>query len=123
MRTIETAKIARLSFASMMTIAILTLMFNLIAIQGASAEEVLVTAPIKQVVNAVDKNGNPYTRLTIEEPKSLNGVKYNMPVTVMIFASSGVDGSSLKEGDTFKAICSKSEYRGRMNYQAIALIE
>ena len=94
----------------------------LIVNPNAYAEDVLVESKIINMSVKIDKNGNEYVRFIIKETKELNGLTYQADTAVMAFQTSVIAAKKLSEGDTLKAICSKNEYKGRLNYNIIQIL-
>jgi len=100
-------------------IAILTicgLLFGSIAL----AEDMVLTAKIASVTEAVDKNGNDYVRFIINEARTMNGINYNVGVPVMAFGPTVEQAKTYKEGDVLKAIVKKREWQSRESYTILA---
>ncbi len=96
---------------------------NLCAFAYAMAADEIMSFKATSVVNAKDKNGNPYTRVIAEVQAQLNGVSYTKGVPVMFFSPAADKASAIKNGQTVKAIVQKGEYRGRDSYQGVAVLE
>lgn len=88
----------------------------------ATAGEKILTATAESVVTKLDKNGNEYTRIIVQEGKTLQGIAYNVGVPVMFFGQTNQAGSQIAEGDSFKCIVSENLYNGRKNYSVITVI-
>ena len=88
----------------------------------AMAEDVLIDKPIQKIENALDKNGNPYVRIIVNEMRTLNGVEYEVGVAVMAFSSTVSAVKSLKEGDTLKAICASRLYKENRSYTILKVL-
>ena len=89
----------------------------------AFAKDIMMTVPVKQVVEKIDKNGAPYKRIVFTQDAELNGVKYQKSAIMMVFADQIDMIADLKAGDQLKCIASTSEYKGRTSYTLQAVIE
>ena len=89
----------------------------------ASAQDVLLNAKIQDVVTALDKNGNEYVRVIVNEERTLQGISYNVGVPVMAFGPQVEKAKGLKTGSVLKAICDKREVRGKVSYTVLKLIQ
>lgn len=90
---------------------------------GASAADKILNTTVEQSAVKLDKNGNEYVQLIIKEDRNLNGIDYKTDVVVMCFGSSVMSAKNLKAGDALKAIVAENEYRGRLNYNMVAIIQ
>ncbi|GAG70842.1 unnamed protein product, partial [marine sediment metagenome] len=54
--------------------------------------------------------------------RKLKGVEYSTGVAVMAFRDHAAQLSSLKDGDTLKAICAEREYNGRKSYTILHVV-
>jgi hypothetical protein len=105
-------------------IAIFTIIMCSVMAHPALAEDQILTAKIQQIEQKLDKNGNQYCRIFIEEQKELSGIQYRTSTAVMGFGASLVEQmKSLKKGDTIKAVVATNEYKGRTSYNVLALIQ
>ena len=88
----------------------------------AIAADKLLDVKITNAVEKVDKNGNPYMRLSFDEEKTLGATKYNESKTIMVFSDKLglVKALDIKAGSNLKAVCSENEYKGRMGYVLVA---
>jgi len=107
----------------MKKIIVLLLVATFALIGIANAAEKLVTAPVKSVTIANDKNSNEYVRLIVNEERELNGIKYSVGIPVMAFGETAAAVKSMKEGDTFKGVCQERSFQGRDSYTLIKLLE
>ena len=104
------------------TVLAVIMAFVFFMVTPAIAGDVLIDAKVQSVTKAVDKNGNSYVRLIIDETRKLKGVDYSTGVPVMAFGDHAAQLSSLKDGDTLKAICAEREYQGRKSYTILKVI-
>ena len=87
-----------------------------------AADQMLDTT-VSDTVKRLDKNGNEYVRVIIDEAKELNGVSYTASTAVMFFGPLVQEAKNLKKGDALKVIASSSEYQGRTSYTAVAFVK
>jgi hypothetical protein len=107
-----------------MAITLMAAMLTLLVSFGvAFAAEELVTGEITQVVQAVDKNGNDYTRLIVTFNRSLQGQDYSVGLPVMAFGALAETAAAKTEGDTLKAICQKRLFNDRESFTIISILE
>lgn len=88
----------------------------------AHAKDMVLDATVQSVTIKPDKNGNDYARLIIQEPRELNGIKYNADVMVMCFGTTVEKAQTFTKGDKFRAIASQNEYRGSTSYRVVQFI-
>ena len=89
----------------------------------AHAEDTVLSVPIKSVIEKIDKNGQPYKRLIVSITASLNGIKYNRSVPLMVFSDMLDQVAEVKAGDQIKCIASVNDYKGRVSYTLQAIID
>ena len=89
----------------------------------AVAKDVVLEGKLTAVMNATDRNGNPYVRAIITEERELNGVKYSAGVPLMFFGEHVAKGQTLQAGDTIKCIASSRNWMGRPSYTYLSAIE
>jgi len=99
--------------------AVLMTMFSFTA-PSAFAAEKMIEAKITNMVESVDRNGNAYIRLIVEENRILQGVKYVIGVPVMAFGTNVEKARTLKIGDTLKALVQEREFNSRQSYTILA---
>lgn len=87
------------------------------------AEDALLNINPTQVVSKIDKNGNPYVQMIIEESRSLSGVDYKTTVPVMFFGELVDQAKAIQPGTPIKVIANKGEYKGRISYTAISIVK
>ena len=90
--------------------------------QPGHAEDMILTAKIEDVVQAVDKNQRPYVRVIVTEQKTLQGISYEVGLPVMAFGSQVERAKTLKKGDTLKAVCDKREANGKTSYTLLKVV-
>ena len=90
---------------------------TMFAVAGqAFATDKMVNSRVDSVVTSLDKNGASYTRLIINENRTLEDQSYTVTVPVMVFGKDAAIASKMKVGDTLKAIIAENEYQGRTSY-------
>ena len=106
-------------------VALLSIMafLSLAFVATAPAKELMLQAPIASAMTKLDKNGNEYVRLIVNESKNLDGVHYTVGTPVMCFGQTVAKAKALSEGDEFKAIVDSRYYKGRKSYTLIAFPE
>jgi len=93
-----------------------------LAATPAMASDKIVKATIDSATTAIDKNGNEYCRLIINEDRKLEGVSYTVGVPVMVFGQAVTKAKSLKAGDQLNCIVASREYRGATSYTLRAFL-
>lgn len=83
---------------------------------SAQAAEKVMDATVDTLTESIDKNGDPYIRIIVQELKEIQGNKYEVGVPVMCFRDTVVKARELSPGDSFKAIVQPREYQGRSSY-------
>jgi len=104
-------------------VAIVALIMALMAPVIALGADSIINSKISNMVEKVDKNGNPYVRFIITEQRKLGGVKYKTGVPVMAFREHAQKAQTYKIGDNLKAVVKYREYQGRESYTIMAFIE
>jgi hypothetical protein len=84
------------------------------------AQDQLLKGKIETATVAIDKNGNQYVRLIVNETRKLQGVSYEVGTAVMAFGSTVTKAKKLKAGDKLSAIVSSRIYQGRKSYTVLA---
>jgi hypothetical protein len=92
------------------------------AIPAFAVDKVLNTQ-IDSATIAIDKNGNQYVRLIINEDRKLQGVEYTVGVPVMAFGNLATQAKALKAGQMLKAVVASREYRGNTSYTIRAFLK
>ena len=95
----------------------------LLSVVPVQAKEMMLTGKITDAVTRLDKNGNEYVRLIIEENKTLDGVNYTVGTPVMCFGQTVAKAKAFSQGDMLKAIVNSRFYQGRKSYTLIAFPE
>ena len=79
----------------------------------ASAEDVILQAKASKImVDRLDKNGNPFTIIFIQEERTLSGVVYTAEAPVFAMGSAKDEAAKVSAGENFKAIVSKRQANG-----------
>ena len=102
---------------------LIAIMLVLAMFATAFGAEELVTGEITDVVQAVDANGNGYTRLIVNFDRKISGTDYTVGLPVMGFGLQAEPAAALVVGQTLKAICSKRTYQDRESYTIIKILE
>lgn len=89
----------------------------------AFAADKQISAKVTSVAEATTKNGDPYVRVIVNEPRKLNGVEYMAGVPVMFFGANVETAKSIREGQTLTAIVAEREYNGGKSYTAQAVVK
>ena len=103
-----------------------TLIALMILIAGmgvAWAEDVMLNVTPEEIVTALDKNGNAYTRMIIPESKTMQGVEYSDSIPLMFFGELADEASAHPEGTPIRVIAKKRTYQGRDSYTALKIIK
>ena len=106
----------------MKRIIFVSLVLMAVVCGSVEAKDVLIDAQITDIVTKLDKNGGEYMRISIPDARELNGVKYSVPVTVMVGKENLKAASTLKAGDTLRAIAEHKVYKGRVSYSLIKIL-
>jgi len=111
-------------FFKVNVLLIAVLIVGLMSITGlASAKDLMLESEITSISIQPDKNGNDYGRIFIQEDRELNGVGYKASVAVMCFGDTVEAAKTYSKGDSFKAVVSTNQYKGRLNYNVIQFIQ
>lgn len=103
--------------------AVLALVCFLMVPTMAMAVDKILNDKIASATTAIDKNGNQYVRIIINEQRKLQGVDYTVGVPVMAFGALAKKAKTLKAGDTLKAVVASREYRGSTSYTIRAFLK
>ncbi len=99
-----------------LSLAIVAILTIIVLVPFAVAAPQVVTGEATDVGVFLDKNGQTYIRIIIQEARSLDGVEYSLGVPAMAFGSAVEAAKLVKVGDTVKMIASPREYQGRTSY-------
>lgn len=113
----------RKSFALSIITALVIMLVLSLSIPTAYAKDVLIEAKVTSVTEALDKNGNPYVRIIVEEARELNGVAYTTGVPVMAFGKIAGQVKGMKVGDALHVIAAKRTFQGRDSYTILKVID
>lgn len=83
----------------------------------------LLNIKATKVVLKTDKTGNPYARIIFKRPTTVSGHKVELDTILMCFNDTYPKAKRLRPGASFKVIAVPSEYKGRINYQAVKFID
>jgi len=113
------------NFTLALAIALSTIIAITFSVSSAYAKDVALEKEIAQMSVKLDKNGDEFVTFRFKEPRTLNGISYNITVPATCFASSGMidQAKQLSEGDMLKVIAKEGEYRGNKSYVILAFIE
>lgn len=89
----------------------------------ALALDKIMNDKIQSATVAIDKNGNKYIRLIVQEERKLQGTSYTIGVPVMVFGNLVEPAKALKAGDTLKAVVASREYQGNTSYTVRAFLK
>ncbi len=98
---------------------------SLMVVGTATAKDIAINMKVSSVTEAVDRNGNAYTRIIVEENRILDGVRYTAGTALMAFGvqHQSVQAADIQAGDTVKAIVSTRTFNGRKSFTLQSLIE
>jgi len=101
----------------MKRITALALVISMLIPAIALAEDVLInTRANKVLADKIDKNGNPFTVIFIQEERTLSGVAYTAETPVFAMGLAKDEAAKVTAGEPFKAIVSKRSVNGDMTY-------
>jgi len=115
-----------MNYATKRILSIITLSVSLVMLISfgiAFGAEEVVTGEITDVVQAVDKNGESYTRLIVTVERTLEGSDYQVGLPFMAFGSQAEPAAALQAGDVLKAICQTRLYQGRESFTIVKILE
>jgi len=126
-RCIEKSRLANLNGGHQMKMFKLlpfaAILAIVLSIAVAYAAEEVVTGEITDVVTAVDKNGNDYTRLIVSMDRTLEGTQYTVGLPIMAFGEHAEPAAALSAGQTLKAICQTRIFQGAESYTIVKILE
>ena len=91
--------------------------------QSVCPEGCTISGTISSITTAIDKNGQPYTRLITTFNRSLHGYDYTVDLPVMAFDQNAEPAAALQQGEPLKAIVQNRNFEGRESYTIIRLID
>jgi hypothetical protein len=89
----------------------------------AAAAEKIVEVQIDGMVTKLDKNGNEYSRLIVQETRKISGMPYQIGIPTMAFGAHNTVLKSKKQGDTVKLIVAEKIYNGSPTYTVLGFAE
>jgi hypothetical protein len=89
----------------------------------AVAKDMKISGKVTDVVEASDRNGNPYTRIILAEKRTLQGVEYDAGVPAMAFGEVKSQVAQVKAGDTITFIGSVRYFNGGKSYTILQLLQ
>lgn len=96
---------------------VLALVISLFLPAFAHAEDVLINTKANKVLaDKIDKNGNPFTVIFIQEERTLSGVAYTAETPVFAMGPAKDEATKISAGEAFKAIVSKRLTNGDVTY-------
>lgn len=103
-------------------LGVLAVLVAFVAVDAMAADRIINTQ-IQSATVSLDKNGNEYVRLIVQESRKLQGTEYTVGVPIMAFGEMAQKAKSFKSGDTLKCVASEREYQGRTSYTMRALLQ
>jgi hypothetical protein len=101
----------------MKRITALALVISVLIPAIAMAEDVLIdTKASKVLAEKVDKNGQPFSVIFIQEERILSGVAYTAETPVFAMGPAKDEATKVAAGEAFKAIVSKRLNNGDVTY-------
>ncbi len=101
----------------MRRITTLALIISLLIPAFAQAEDVLINTKANKVLaDKIDKNGNPFSVIFIQEERTLSGVAYTAETPVFAMGPAKDEATKITAGEAFKAIVSKRLANGDVTY-------
>ena len=89
----------------------------------AFAEDQVFTGQVERVTVKATKGGDNYAIVFVKQERTLQGIQYAVDVPMYAFGSSGDKAKTMKSGDHFKAVVSKSERGGNLRYTILAFAD
>ena len=110
----------RKSLIALSIIAVLILGVSL----AAYAQDVELQVTVKSVTSSIDRNGDPYIRIIVDETRTLKGITYSAGVPVMAFDDAIIAKvKDFKAGDPLHVIAAERLFQKRKSYTILAVIE
>lgn len=108
----------------MKKIAIVALFVALVFPALAGAEDMILQAKASKVItDRLDKNGNPFAIIFIQEERTLSGVAYTAEAPVFAMGPAKEEAGKVASGESFKAIVSKRQVNGDVTYTLRKIIK
>jgi hypothetical protein len=106
------------------SIALIAVLFALSISVYAYAEDMILQAKVSKVMtDRLDKNGNPFAIIFIQEERTLSGVVYMAEAPVFAMGPAKEEAAKVADGETFKAIVSKRQVNGDVTYTLRKIIK
>ena len=102
------------------TTIVLAVLFAFVLCVPVQAEDQIFNGKAERVTLKATKAGDTYAIVFVKETRTLQGVNYTVDVPMYAFGSTSDTAKSLKPGDEFKAVVSKSERGGSTRYTVLA---
>jgi hypothetical protein len=101
----------------MKRITVLALVISVLIPAVSMAEDVLISTKASKVLaDKVDKNGQPFSVIFIQEERTLSGVAYTADTPVFAMGPAKDEATKVAAGEAFKAIVSKRITNGDVTY-------
>lgn len=108
----------------MKKIALMALIVTLVFPALVGAEDVILQAKASKVItDRLDKNGNPFSIIFIQEERTLSGVAYTAEAPVFAMGPAKEEAGKVITGESFKAIVSKRQVNGDVTYTLRKIIK
>lgn len=91
-----------------------------LTISMVHAVDIVLKVQITDMVEKVDKNGNPYVRFIAQVTRELQGITYETGVPIMAFGGAVEKAREYKIGDTLECIAKYREFGSRESYTILA---
>jgi hypothetical protein len=86
-------------------------------IETVHAEDVIINARASKVLSdKIDKNGNAFAVIFIQEERTLSGIAYTAEAPVFAMGPAKDEAGKVAAGDNFKAIVGKRTVNGDVTY-------
>ncbi len=91
----------------------------------ALAADKMLEVTVGPMVEGITSTGQPYVRVIIDEPRTMDGEAYTVGVPLMFFSSNGMyeAAQNLQPGQAIKVIAQSRMYEGRPSYTALKLLQ
>lgn len=96
----------------------------LLLMGNAFAQDVLLTAKVKEVRIGTSKKGNEYAQIITTEQRTLQGIQYEADVFIAAFGDRVQEAKALKPGETVKLIVDKTTRKdGSVSYVVLKIVK
>jgi hypothetical protein len=86
-------------------------------IETVQAEDVIINAKASKVLqDKIDKNGNPFAVIFIQEERTLSGIAYTAEAPIFAMGPAKDEAVKVTAGESFKAIVGKRAVNGDITY-------